>query len=188
MAIGLDDLDSRVVERAVSSWDSPHAEGRRVRGFVRGGRHRKPSRSFRELASRHGSRLASFSLIGFAVFAAGLIAQMLLVRFIHMPKVSAYVIQLILSVQVNFLANYRWTWGDVGAPFWRSCWRYNIKRAAGVLLNLGIYPLLVRAGMNYLTANALLVVLLTPANYLLGHFWTFAAGGMGQPSGEFDLN
>jgi hypothetical protein len=31
--------------------------------------------------------------------------------------------------------------------------------------------------MNYLVANGLLVVLLTPANYVLGHWWTFATSG-----------
>lgn len=31
--------------------------------------------------------------------------------------------------------------------------------------------------MNYLIANGALVVLLTPANYILGHWSTFAAGG-----------
>jgi putative flippase GtrA len=173
----LGDPDTRAVENVPWSWSPSRTKQINARGYVRRGRHRKSSRSYRELVSRHGMRLASFSLIGFAVFAAGLAVQVLLVRFLHIPKVPAYAVQLILSVQVNFLANYRWTWGDVGAPFWRSCWRYNIKRGVGVLLNLGIYPLLIHAGMNYLSANALLVVALTPANYLLGHFWTFAARG-----------
>ena len=34
--------------------------------------------------------------------------------------------------------------------------------------------MLVRLGMNYLVANALLVAVLTPVNYVLGHFWTFS--------------
>jgi putative flippase GtrA len=116
----------------------------------------------------------SFSLIGFSVFAAGLGLQVVLVQFADLPKVPVYVVQLILSVQVNFLANHSWTWGDRNSPFWRSCWRYNVKRAAGTLVNAGLYPILVHCGMNYLAANTLLVVLLTPVNYLLGHFWTFA--------------
>ena len=118
----------------------------------------------------------SFSLIGFAVFAAGLGVQVLLVQVAHVPAVLAYVTQLVLSVQANFLANYHWTWGDRNAPFWRSYWRYDVKRAVGTVLSLSIYPVLVRLGMNYLVANALLVAALTPANYVLGHFWTFSVG------------
>lgn len=137
------------------------------------GRHRKPQ-ILRRVGSEHGKRLLSFSLIGFGVFAAGLVMQVLFVQVTGIPKVQAYVIQLVLSVQVNFLANYRWTWGDRGAPFWRSCWRYNIKRLAGILLNLALYPVLIHFGMNYLVANAALVIALTPVNYVLGHFWTFA--------------
>jgi putative flippase GtrA len=138
------------------------------------GRHRKPSLVSR-VASEHGKRLTSFSLIGFAVFALGICFQALLVRLIHVPAVPAYVIQVVLSVQANFVANLRWTWSDRNAPFWRSCLRYNIKRAAGTALSFALYPLLIKLGMNYLIANAALVVLLTPANYVLGHWWTFAS-------------
>jgi putative flippase GtrA len=139
------------------------------------GRHRKRI-GLQEMASEHGRRLVSFSLIGFAVFALGLGAQVLLVQTIHLSPVPAYVIQLVVSVQANFLANYHWTWGDRDAPFWRSCWRYNVKRASGALLSLALYPLLIQLGMNYLVANVMIVIGLTPTNYVLGHFWTFAAG------------
>jgi putative flippase GtrA len=138
------------------------------------GRHRKPSLVSR-VASEHGKRLTSFSLIGFAVFALGICLQALLVRLMHVPAVPAYVIQVVLSVQANFVANLRWTWSDRDAPFWRSCLRYNIKRAAGTALSFALYPLLIKLGMNYLVANAALVVALTPANYVLGHWWTFAS-------------
>lgn len=138
------------------------------------GRHRKP-RLLKRLGSEHGKRLASFSLIGFSLFAVGIAAQAFLVQVVGISTVLAFIIQLALSVQVNFLANYRWTWGDRDAPFWRSCWRYNVKRLGGILLNFALYPVLIHLGMNYLAANALLIVALTPANYVLGHFWTFAA-------------
>jgi putative flippase GtrA len=138
------------------------------------GRHRKPGLVSR-VASEHGKRLTSFSLIGFAVFALGICFQALLVRLIHVPAVPAYVVQVVLSVQANFVANLRWTWSDRNAPFWRSCLRYNIKRAAGTALSFALYPLLIKLGMNYLIANGALVVLLTPANYVLGHWWTFAS-------------
>jgi len=147
-----------------------------VRHPIRRGRHRKSSRLSR-IATEHSRRLMSFSLIGFTVFGLGVIFQAFLVRGLSVPTVPAYIAQLMLSIQANFLANYKWTWSDRKAPFWRSFWRYNIKRAAGALLSLGLYPLLVKFGINYLVANALLVVLLTPANYVLGHWWTFVAGG-----------
>jgi putative flippase GtrA len=140
---------------------------------LRRGRHRRPS-LLRKIGSEHGKRLVSFSLIGFGLFAVGIALQAFLVQVAGIPKVEAFIIQLAVLVQVNFLANYRWTWGDRDAPFWRSCWRYNLKRLGGLLLNFALYPVLIHFGMNYLAANALLVVALTPANYVLGHFWTFA--------------
>jgi putative flippase GtrA len=138
------------------------------------GRHRKPS-LISHLVSEHARRLTSFSLIGFGVFVLGICFQALLVRVMYVPAVSAYVIQVVVSVQANFVANVRWTWSDRKAPFWRACRRYNVKRAAGTALSLALYPLLIRLGMNYLIANGVIVVLLTPANYALGHWWTFAA-------------
>ncbi len=163
----------------IESFDSVFSSGsynatQRSRYELKRGRHRRSS-TFKQIRLKHGRRLISFSLIGFAVFAAGLLVQVLLVKAFGIPKVTAYGIQLVLSVQINFLANYRWTWADRNAPFFRSCWRYNVKRTAGTCLNFGLYPVLIHLGMNYLTANALLVVLLTPANYILGDLWTFAA-------------
>jgi putative flippase GtrA len=156
--------------RTSTSYGLPHPARTSRRG-----RHRKP-RLLKKIGSEHGRRLASFSLIGFGLFAAGIAAQAFLVQVVGIPKEQAFIIQLALSVQVNFLANYHWTWGDRDAPFWRSWWRYNIKRLGGILLTFVLYPVLVRLGMNYLAANALLIAALTPANYVLGHFWTFAIG------------
>jgi len=158
---------------AVSLNSNVRSEPRPDRHTTRRGRHRRPSPLIK-IGSEHGKRLASFSLIGFGLFAVGIALQAFLVQVAGIPKVEAFIIQLAVLVQVNFLANYRWTWGDRDAPFWRSCWRYNLKRLAGILLNFVLYPVLIHFGMNYLVANALLVVALTPANYVLGHFWTFA--------------
>jgi putative flippase GtrA len=146
------------------------------------GRHRKRGLAAR-VASEHGKRLTSFSLIGFGVFALGICFQALLVQVMHEPASPAYVVQVALSVQANFLANFRWTWGDRNAPFWRSCLRYNLKRAAGTALSFALYPLLIRLGMNYLIANAALVAVLTPVNYVLGHWWTFAVPARPVPAG-----
>ena len=168
------ETDDVFYETAPPSTSAPYGLPHRAR-ITRRGRHRKP-RLLNKIGSEHGRRLASFSLIGFSLFAAGIAAQAFLVQVVGVPKVQAFIIQLALSVQVNFLANYHWTWGDRDAPFWRSCWRYNIKRLGGILLTFALYPVLIRLGLNYLAANALLIAALTPANYLLGHFWTFATG------------
>jgi putative flippase GtrA len=133
--------------------------------------------AMRLIISAHWKRLSTFSVIGFSIFLFGLCFQALLVRTIHAPPVPAYVAQLVVSVEANFFANFRWTWRDRNVPLGRAFKRYNLKRAAGVLFSLSLYPFLVRLGMNYLLANALIVALLTPTNYILGHLWTFAPGG-----------
>jgi putative flippase GtrA len=134
--------------------------------------------------SAHWRKLTTFSIIGFSIFVFGLCFQALLVREGQVPAVPAYIAQLVLSVEANFLANFRFTWRDRHAPFWRAARRYNLKRGAGVLFSLMLYPLLIRMGMNYLMANALIVALLTPTNYILGHRWTFASGGRQMPADQ----
>jgi len=144
----------------------------------------------RLVISAHWKRLSIFSIIGLSIFGFGLCFQALLVRAIHAPPVPAYMAQLVVSVETNFLANFRWTWKDRNVPFGRAFRRYNLKRAAGVLFSLSLYPFLIRLGMNYLLANALIVALLTPANYILGHLWTFAPedseSGVDAPSADLE--
>jgi dolichol-phosphate mannosyltransferase len=130
-----------------------------------------------QLASEHGTRLASFSAIGLSVFVMGFGLQALLVEIWHVERVVAYVLQGVVSIQVSFLLNYYCTWRDKHFAFWPACCRFNGGKVFTTLLNFGIYAGLIRLGVNYLAANVALMAVFTLVNYLLGHFWVFGRAG-----------
>ncbi len=126
-------------------------------------------------AARHWMRLPIFGLIGGGVFIIGLIMQVALVEKFGMASVPAYVVQGIASIQLSFLLNRYLTWRDRSVSFWRAMWRFNAQKAFMTAINMGAYAILVRLGMQYIAANIVLTAVFTPVNYVIGHYWSFAA-------------
>jgi putative flippase GtrA len=130
-------------------------------------RHASPSRAH-ELVDRHGARFTSFSIIGGAIFIAGLAFQAALTSGLHVPSFLSYVAQAVVSVEASFLLN-RWiTRGKRETAFWPSFWRYNLQQTVTVVANLVLYAGLLRLGMNYLLANVLLTAVFAVINYVGG--------------------
>ena len=57
-------------------------------------------------------RLVIFAVNGITVFAAGLLIQVLLIRYAGMSHVTSYVTQTVISVQLSFLLSRYLTWRD----------------------------------------------------------------------------
>jgi putative flippase GtrA len=122
-------------------------------------------RGVRELLNRHATRFASFSLIGGGLFAAGLLFQAELTTRLHVPALVSYIVQTVLSVEVSYFLN-RWlTWRTAQAPLWSSLARYNLQKAVTVSVNLVLYGVLLRLGVQYLLDNVLLTIVFTFVNY-----------------------
>jgi 4-amino-4-deoxy-L-arabinose transferase-like glycosyltransferase/glycosyltransferase involved in cell wall biosynthesis/putative flippase GtrA len=131
----------------------------------------------RSLLGKHGYRLGSFSAIGAFVFVAGLALQAGLTGGLHMAAIASYMVQAVASVEASFLLN-RWiTWRQRGTPFWPSFLRFNVQKGITVALNLVMYAILLRFGVNYLVANVLLTIAFTVVNYVGGDRFVFTAGG-----------
>lgn len=112
-------------------------------------------------------------MVGAFVFVFGLALQYVLVRWCGIGHTVSYVIQGVLSVQTSFLLNHYWTWRDRNAPFLRAFWRFNVQKAVAQVLNLGLYVLMVRLGMEYLVANVVTTIVFTFINYFFGDNWVF---------------
>jgi glycosyltransferase involved in cell wall biosynthesis/putative flippase GtrA len=129
-----------------------------------------------DVGPRRGVRLVAFSVIGGAVFLAGLGLQALLTGGWHVLPVASYLIQAVASVQASFVLN-RWlTWRDRSAPIWRACARFNAQKAVTVALTLALYAGLIHLGMNYLVANVLLTAVFTVVNYVASDRLVFVPG------------
>jgi putative flippase GtrA len=120
------------------------------------------------------------------VFWVGIGLQLWLTGDWHLGAVISFLIQGIVSVELSFLANRHWTWRDEPVPFGRAWCRFNGQKVITILANLAIYAVMVRAGVNYLAANAATTALFTIVNYAAAHWWVFrpavpAAGRAGRP-------
>ncbi len=128
--------------------------------------------AFRYLASRareHGPRLAIFAVTSMNVFAAGLLSQVILVRYAGIGHVSSYIAQTIASVQLSFLLSRFLTRRDRDAGFVRALARFNVKQFAVTGLGIAGYAGLERLGVNYVAANVAVTAVLTPASFLSSH-------------------
>ncbi|MGD0063323.1 MAG: glycosyltransferase [Streptosporangiaceae bacterium] len=135
----------------------------------------------RSLLGRHGYRLGSFSAIGAFVFVAGLAIQAGLTGGLHMAAIASYLVQAVASVEASFLLN-RWiTWRQRGTAFWPSFLRFNVQKGVTVVLNLVMYAILLRVGVNYLVANVLLTIAFTVVNYVGGDRFVFTSSGTKEP-------
>jgi putative flippase GtrA len=125
------------------------------------------------VVARHWAKFTSFSVIGAGVFAMGISVQIVLVRFVHVEPVPAYLAQGIVSIEVSFLANFHWTWRDVDTSFWPCGLRFNAQKVLLTIPNMLIYAGLVWVGMNYLLANTSVTGIFTVINYVMGDRWAF---------------
>lgn len=125
------------------------------------------------LLRRHGRKFTSFSLIGGAIFVAGLALQAALTTGLHISPFMSYIIQAVVSIEASFLLNRALTWRGAKTPFWKACWRFNAQKVITVTVNLILYAGLLKLGINYLIANVLLTAFFTIVNYLAADRFVF---------------
>ena len=87
----------------------------------------------------------------------------------------SYLAVVVLCIQLSFLLNRRFTWGDRQIPFWVACYRFNSQKAVTAVVNLAFYAGIVKLGANYHLANVLTAGFFTLVNYALGNSWAFAS-------------
>lgn len=137
------------------------------------------------LLQRHGTRLASFSVIGGLVLILGVAVQAMLIR-LHTGTYGSYAGQAIFSIELSYLLNRKFTWHDRSMPLWSSFWRFNVQKLALTVPNALLYSLMAWAGANWLIANLATTAVFTAANYVTGDLWSFAARTARKHAGGAD--
>ena len=138
------------------------------------------------LARRHGARLSVFSLIGAAVFFAGLAFQVALVRYAGFGADPSYAAQAVFSIELSYMLNRYLTWRDRDSGFWPACWKFTAQKLVMTVVNMTAYAIMVRAGMQYVAANIALTAIFTPINYFAADMLVFVRPGRprhGRPRG-----
>jgi putative flippase GtrA len=131
-----------------------------------------PSRGLAGRAWDQRFRLLLFAINGINVFAAGLLIQVILVRYAGMGHISSYIVQTVISVQMSFLLSRFLTWRDRNVPFGWALARFNLQQFAVTGLGIAGYAGLERLGVNYIAANVAVTAALTPVSFLASHKWS----------------
>jgi putative flippase GtrA len=118
------------------------------------------------------TRLAIFGLNGTAVFAAGLMIQIILVQYAGVGHVPSYIAQTVASIQLSFLLSRYLTWRDRSVSFGHGLVKFNAQQLAVTGLGMAGYAVLDWLGMNYVIANVLVTGLLTPVSFASSHLWS----------------
>ncbi|MGK7932337.1 MAG: GtrA family protein [Microcystaceae cyanobacterium] len=109
-------------------------------------------------------------------FCAGL-SLLIMYGFTGLLKLN-YLISTVVSIVVTnfigFYLNKYYTFKTKRKLFWREMWKYYSVMISSYLLNLMIMYLLVDIiNIWYLYATMIIIVILTPYNFLLHKFWSF---------------
>lgn len=124
---------------------------------------------------RARKRLLTFAANGLFVFVFGVAVQYVLIHRVGMSHVTSYIIQTVLSVQVNFLLSRYLTWRDRTFRMLPALLRFNVQQLATTGIGIGLYAGLDHFGMNYITGNIVVTAVLTPVSFLLGDRWSMAS-------------
>jgi putative flippase GtrA len=119
-------------------------------------------------------RLLTFAVNGLIVFVAGLALQIALIKGFGLSHVVSYVIQTVLSVQLNFMLSRFITWRERSVPFGGALVRFNLQQLVGLGLGLALYAGLERFGLYYPESNIVVTAVLTPVSFVAGHRWSMA--------------
>lgn len=120
-------------------------------------------------------RTASFATVGAGVMAAGYLVLFVLVDGLGWSAHLAYLVQAIVSVELNFALNRRLTWGDRrGLSSARRQWlRFHASRVVTIPANQALFSALTLAGAGYLIANSVCLALTLLVNFVVAHKWVF---------------
>jgi putative flippase GtrA len=127
------------------------------------------------------TRLTIFGLNGTAVFAAGLMIQIILVQYAGVGHVPSYIVQTLASIQLSFLLSRYLTWRDRSVSFGHGLIKFNAQQLAVTGLGMAGYAILEGLGMNYVLANVLVTGLLTPVSFASSHLWSLRPHRTAEP-------
>jgi putative flippase GtrA len=122
-------------------------------------------------------RVINFVLVGGGVAFFGLVQMYFYVDLLNMEHNLAYILQTIISLQLNFTSNDLWTWGDVrqkNGAYWSRWLRFMLSRAVTIGINQVVFTILTFADVHYIIAylfNNIVIGLVL--NYLTSKNYVF---------------
>ncbi|MGK7946886.1 MAG: GtrA family protein [Microcystaceae cyanobacterium] len=119
-------------------------------------------------------KIFRFLVIGGFCAGLSLLIMYAFTDLFNLHHLISTVISIIVTNFIGFYLNKYYTFKTKRKLFWREMWKYYSVMISSYLLNLMIMYLLVDIiDIWYLYATMIIIVLLTPYNFLLHKFWSF---------------
>ena len=119
-------------------------------------------------------RFVKYCLVGLVGALIDILILYFLVKYANLNYFLAGSISFVLAVINNYCLNKFWTFRNKGKKYFRQFSSYLLIAIAGLILNIGIMYFGVEfLAINYLTAKALAIIIVTFWNFLMNKFWTF---------------
>jgi len=125
----------------------------------------------------HSGRFWKFGLVGGLVALIGIGVLYVLVDILSVERNAAYFAQAVISLQLNFNLNDRFTWADrrgQNGAYWSRWLKYHTARMLTVVVNQIVFALLTAFGVHYLAACVACLALATGFNYFASDRFVFS--------------
>lgn len=117
-------------------------------------------------------RLFKFAVIGGIVAILGLMEMYILIEIFKVDSNISYILQSLISLQLNFVLNNRITWSDREGSYWKKLWKYYTSRIGMIIVNQLIF-----SGLNlfipYSFAYGTTIVMVSIFNYTVNDKFVF---------------
>jgi putative flippase GtrA len=123
------------------------------------------------------TRIVKFGLVGGLVALIGGGILYTLVDILSIEKNAAYFVQAVISLQLNFNLNDRFTWADrrgQNGRYWNRWVKFHIVRILSAILSQILFALLTVLGVYYMLAYAVCIVFATGFNYFTSNRFVFS--------------
>jgi len=121
-------------------------------------------------------QLIRFLCVGASGYVVNLISFFILVHPFSAADILAFVLAAVVASTNNFFWNRHWTFQATEDHPVRQAVRFFLVSAVVLLLSLGIYKLLVDAGISQHTlADGIAWIIATPISFVVQKLWSFKA-------------
>src|SRR6476659_2344741 len=132
------------------------------------------SRAYRALRERRNwEELAKFGLVGAVGYVVNLLVYVALLDGANLHYRLAATGSFLVAVTNNYLWNRLWTFRRDRGHFGHQGLRFLVVSLIVYVGNLAILTLLVELGAGKIVAQAIAIVLVTPANFIGNKLWSF---------------
>jgi dolichol-phosphate mannosyltransferase len=125
------------------------------------------------LDARTRTELAKFCLVGTSGYAVNLAVYSLLLHLASVHYVVAALCSFLVAATSNYALNRSWTFRDRRGHVFHQGMRFLLISEIALCANLLFLTLLAEVGLAKTPAQAVAIVLATPANFLGNKHWSF---------------